>query len=171
MAERNGMVEKRGAGLWLTHLGLIIGVAFIFFPIWLAFVASNECEGQSSACVREAGSTDGSVCIFNSSVGPGGGHLVLDFLQTVAGAFGGAGRKPLAVDDGGGHLKLKAADRHDQNQVGQVVGKKGPKGVQVPPGEQAYVFHALRGRIAVAFSQFFCEASPAGFYSTRRCNS
>ena len=41
MAERNGMVEKRGGGLWLTHLGLIIGVAFIFFPIWLAFVAST----------------------------------------------------------------------------------------------------------------------------------
>ena len=41
MAERDGMVEKRGSGLWLTHLGLIIGVAFIFFPIWLAFVAST----------------------------------------------------------------------------------------------------------------------------------
>ena len=41
MAERSGMVEHRGAGLWLTHLGLIIGVAFIFFPIWLAFVAST----------------------------------------------------------------------------------------------------------------------------------
>jgi sn-glycerol 3-phosphate transport system permease protein len=37
----DGMVEKRGHGLWLTHLGLIIGVAFIFFPIWLAFVAST----------------------------------------------------------------------------------------------------------------------------------
>ncbi|MGI9393973.1 MAG: sn-glycerol-3-phosphate ABC transporter permease UgpE [Boseongicola sp.] len=35
------MVEKRGTGLWLTHLGLIIGIAFIFFPIWLAFVAST----------------------------------------------------------------------------------------------------------------------------------
>ncbi|MEM8916234.1 MAG: sn-glycerol-3-phosphate ABC transporter permease UgpE [Pseudomonadota bacterium] len=35
------MVEKRGYGLLLTHLGLIIGVAFIFFPIWLAFVAST----------------------------------------------------------------------------------------------------------------------------------
>ncbi|MDA7430558.1 sn-glycerol-3-phosphate ABC transporter permease UgpE [Primorskyibacter aestuariivivens] len=35
------MVEKRGLGLWLTHLGLIIGVLFIFFPIWLAFVAST----------------------------------------------------------------------------------------------------------------------------------
>lgn len=41
MAERNGMVERRGAGLWLTHLGLIVGIAFIFFPIWLAFVAST----------------------------------------------------------------------------------------------------------------------------------
>ena len=39
--QRSGMVEKRGAGLWMTHLGLIIGVAFIFFPIWLAFVAST----------------------------------------------------------------------------------------------------------------------------------
>ncbi|MXX89241.1 MAG: sn-glycerol-3-phosphate ABC transporter permease UgpE [Boseongicola sp. SB0677_bin_26] len=35
------MVERRGAGLWLTHLGLIVGIAFIFFPIWLAFVAST----------------------------------------------------------------------------------------------------------------------------------
>jgi len=39
--EVHGMVEKRGAGLWLTHLGLIVGVLFIFFPIWLAFVAST----------------------------------------------------------------------------------------------------------------------------------
>ncbi|MCT7377896.1 sn-glycerol-3-phosphate ABC transporter permease UgpE [Chelativorans salis] len=35
------MVEKRGAALWLTHLGLIVGLFFIFFPIWLAFVAST----------------------------------------------------------------------------------------------------------------------------------
>jgi sn-glycerol 3-phosphate transport system permease protein len=41
MADHGGMVETRGAGRWLTHLGLIIGVAFIFFPIWLAFVAST----------------------------------------------------------------------------------------------------------------------------------
>ncbi len=41
MAEQNGMVERRGAGLWLVHLGLIVGIAFIFFPIWLAFVAST----------------------------------------------------------------------------------------------------------------------------------
>ena len=46
MAERSGMVEKRGAGLWLTHLGLIVGVAFIFFPIWLAFVASTVEQQQ-----------------------------------------------------------------------------------------------------------------------------
>ena len=46
MAERSGMVEKRGAGLWLTHLGLIVGVAFIFFPIWLAFVASTVSQPE-----------------------------------------------------------------------------------------------------------------------------
>lgn len=41
MADRGGMVETRGTGRILTHVGLIIGVAFIFFPIWLAFVAST----------------------------------------------------------------------------------------------------------------------------------
>jgi sn-glycerol 3-phosphate transport system permease protein len=46
MAERSGMVEKRGAGLWLTHLGLIIGVLIIFFPIWLAFVASTVTQPE-----------------------------------------------------------------------------------------------------------------------------
>lgn len=46
MAEQTGMVEIRGAGLWLTHLGLIIGVAFIFFPIWLAFVASTVSQPE-----------------------------------------------------------------------------------------------------------------------------
>ena len=35
------MVEKKQAGYWLTHLGLIIGVLFIFFPVWLAFVGST----------------------------------------------------------------------------------------------------------------------------------
>ena len=40
------MVEKRGASLWLTHLGLIIGVLFIFFPIWLAFVASTVTNAE-----------------------------------------------------------------------------------------------------------------------------
>lgn len=41
MADRTGMVENRGSGYWLTHLGLIVGLMFIFFPIWLAFVAST----------------------------------------------------------------------------------------------------------------------------------
>ena len=36
-----GMVEKRGKSLWLTHALMIIGVLVIFFPIWLAFVAST----------------------------------------------------------------------------------------------------------------------------------
>lgn len=36
-----GMVEKRGSSLWLTHLLMIIGVLIVFFPIWLAFVAST----------------------------------------------------------------------------------------------------------------------------------
>lgn len=46
MAERDGMVEKRGAGYWLTHVGLIVGVLFIFFPIWLAFVASTVSQSE-----------------------------------------------------------------------------------------------------------------------------
>ncbi|MGR3369273.1 MAG: sn-glycerol-3-phosphate ABC transporter permease UgpE [Sagittula sp.] len=40
------MVEKRGAGLWLTHAGLILGILFIFFPIWLAFVASSVSQPE-----------------------------------------------------------------------------------------------------------------------------
>lgn len=36
-----GMVEKRGAGLWLSHVIMITGVLIVFFPIWLAFVAST----------------------------------------------------------------------------------------------------------------------------------
>jgi len=46
MAQRDGMVEKRGLGLWLTHLGLIIGLLLIFFPIWLAFVASTVSQPE-----------------------------------------------------------------------------------------------------------------------------
>ncbi len=42
----SGMVEKRGAGLWLTHAGLILGVLIIFFPIWLAFVASTVTQPE-----------------------------------------------------------------------------------------------------------------------------
>lgn len=42
----SGMVERRGAGRWMTHLGLIIGLLFIFFPIWLAFVASTVTQPE-----------------------------------------------------------------------------------------------------------------------------
>ena len=42
----NGMVEKRGSRLWLTHVFMIIGVLIIFFPIWLAFVASTVTQPE-----------------------------------------------------------------------------------------------------------------------------
>ena len=42
----NGMVEKRGLSLWLTHAFLIGGVLLIFFPIWLAFVASTVTQSE-----------------------------------------------------------------------------------------------------------------------------
>ncbi|MDA8685126.1 glycerol-3-phosphate transporter, partial [Planktomarina temperata] len=35
------MVEKRGLGIWLNHAIMILGVLIVFFPIWLAFVAST----------------------------------------------------------------------------------------------------------------------------------
>ena len=41
-----GMVERRGSGLWLTHLCLTIGVLVIAFPIWLAFVASTVSQPE-----------------------------------------------------------------------------------------------------------------------------
>ncbi len=44
MAE--GMVQKRGIGHWFTHAGLIVGVLIIFFPIWLAFVASTVTQPE-----------------------------------------------------------------------------------------------------------------------------
>jgi sn-glycerol 3-phosphate transport system permease protein len=42
----SGMVEKRGIGHIFTHVGLIIGVLIIFFPIWLAFVASTVTQPE-----------------------------------------------------------------------------------------------------------------------------
>lgn len=45
-SEVHGMVEKRGAGLWLTHVFMILGVLVIFFPIWLAFVASTVSQPE-----------------------------------------------------------------------------------------------------------------------------
>lgn len=44
--DSHGMVEKRGAGLWLTHVVMILGVLVIFFPIWLAFVASTVTQPE-----------------------------------------------------------------------------------------------------------------------------
>ncbi len=35
------MVEKKGASVWLTHIGLILGILVMCFPIWFAFVAST----------------------------------------------------------------------------------------------------------------------------------
>ncbi len=43
-AERNtrsGMVERRGWGNVFAHAGLIVGIAIVCFPIWLAFVTST----------------------------------------------------------------------------------------------------------------------------------
>jgi len=37
----SGMVEKKGISYWLTHVGLTSGVLILFFPLWLAFVAST----------------------------------------------------------------------------------------------------------------------------------
>jgi sn-glycerol 3-phosphate transport system permease protein len=42
----SGMVEKRGRGYWFTHAGLILGVLVIFFPIYLAFVASTVTQPE-----------------------------------------------------------------------------------------------------------------------------
>ncbi len=41
-----GMVEKRGHALWLTHVFMILGVLIVFFPIWLAFVASTVTQAD-----------------------------------------------------------------------------------------------------------------------------
>ena len=41
-----GMVERQGRSLWLTHLIMIIGILIVFFPIWLAFVASTVSQEE-----------------------------------------------------------------------------------------------------------------------------
>ena len=46
VVQEQGMVEKRGAGLWLTHVFMITGVLIVFFPIWLAFVASTVTHSE-----------------------------------------------------------------------------------------------------------------------------
>ncbi len=45
-AQQHGMVEKRGVGIWFTHAFMILGVLIIFFPIWLAFVASTVTQAD-----------------------------------------------------------------------------------------------------------------------------
>ncbi|MBO6919160.1 MAG: sn-glycerol-3-phosphate ABC transporter permease UgpE [Rhizobiaceae bacterium] len=40
------MVEKKGGSLWLTHALMIFGILIIFFPIWLAFVASTVTQPE-----------------------------------------------------------------------------------------------------------------------------
>ena len=46
MAQQGGMVEKQGVGIWLTHFFMILGVLIVFFPIWLAFVASTVTQAD-----------------------------------------------------------------------------------------------------------------------------
>ncbi len=41
-----GMVEKRGTNLWITHVLMITGVLIVFFPIWLAFIASTVSQPE-----------------------------------------------------------------------------------------------------------------------------
>lgn len=44
--EATGMVEKRGKSLWFTHALMIFGILIVFFPIWLAFVASTVSQPE-----------------------------------------------------------------------------------------------------------------------------
>ena len=46
MAKAQDMVQKTGAHLWITHVLMITGVLVIFFPIWLAFVASTVTQPE-----------------------------------------------------------------------------------------------------------------------------
>ena len=40
------MVEKRGIGLWLTHVSLVIGISIVCFPIYVAFIASTVTQAD-----------------------------------------------------------------------------------------------------------------------------
>ena len=44
--DTGGMVEKRGHALWLSHALMILGILVVFFPIWLAFVASTVTQPE-----------------------------------------------------------------------------------------------------------------------------
>ena len=41
-----GMVEKGGRRLWLSHGLMMLGVFIVFFPLWLAFVASTVTQPE-----------------------------------------------------------------------------------------------------------------------------
>lgn len=42
----NGMVEKTGKSVWLIHFGLMVGIAIVCFPIYLAFIASTVTQQE-----------------------------------------------------------------------------------------------------------------------------
>lgn len=42
----SGMVEKSGKASWLIHVALILGIAVVCFPIYLAFIASTVTQAQ-----------------------------------------------------------------------------------------------------------------------------
>ncbi len=42
----SGMVEKTGAGTWLIHVGLILMIGIVCFPIYLALVASSVPQSE-----------------------------------------------------------------------------------------------------------------------------
>ena len=80
----SGMVEKRGFGHWMTHVGLIIGLLFIFFPIWLAFVEAVH-RLRHSAIGKRLGDID-----------RGSRYLFMALLVAIAvGLIGGAWPMPL----------------------------------------------------------------------------
>ena len=45
-AKTSGMVERRGAGVWVSHAAMITGVLIVCFPAWLAFVASTVSQPE-----------------------------------------------------------------------------------------------------------------------------
>lgn len=45
-AKASGMVEHRGAGVWVSHAAMITGVLIVCFPAWLAFVASTVSQPE-----------------------------------------------------------------------------------------------------------------------------
>ncbi len=40
------MVEKKGIGLWLTHIALVTGICIVCFPIYVAFIASTVTQAD-----------------------------------------------------------------------------------------------------------------------------